>query len=115
MARRPFLRSARVRLAVFYTVVVFGLGALVIGSINFAISRSLDTEAVSEELQIRRTSSEPGAAVWLDSVSLETVEQLANQEALNQLRTMSAITLGVLFEAVSRLNAHSPVPTSTPT
>lgn len=95
--RPSFLRSARVRLAVFYTVVVFGLGALVIGTINFAISRSLDSEAVSEDLLIRRTSSEPGAAVWIDSVSLETVEQLANGEALSQLRTMSAITLLVLF------------------
>lgn len=96
-ARTPFFRSARVRLAVFYTVVVFGLGALVIGTINFAISRSLDSDAVSEELQIRRTSGEPGAAVWIDSVSLETIEQLANAETLSQLRTMSAITLLVLF------------------
>ena len=98
MARRPaFLRSARVRLAVFYTVVVFGLGALVIGSINFAISRSLEANPVTDELQIRRVSNEPGAAVFIDSVSLETIEQLANQEALEQLRGMSLLTLAVLL------------------
>lgn len=98
MSRRPaFLRSARVRLAVFYTVVVFGLGALVVGTINFAISRSLEASPVSDALQIRRVSSEPGAAMFIDSVSLETIEQLANQEALGQLRRMSLITLGVLF------------------
>jgi signal transduction histidine kinase len=84
-------------MAVLYTLVVFGLGALVIGSINFAISRSLDAEALTAELQIRRVSSEPGAAVWLDSVSLETVEQLANAEALSQLRNLSFITLIVLL------------------
>jgi len=84
-------------MAVLYTLVIFGLGALVIGTINFAISRSLDAEAVTAELQIRRVSSEPGAAVWLDSVSLETVEQLANAEALAQLRTMSLVTLVVLL------------------
>ena len=92
-----FFRSIRVRMAVLYTLVIFGLGALVIGTINFAISRSLDAEAVTAELQIRRVSSEPGAAVWLDSVSLETVEQLANAEALAQLRTMSLVTLVVLL------------------
>jgi signal transduction histidine kinase len=98
MPSRPtFLRSARVRLAVFYTVVVFGLGALVIGTINFTISRSLDANPVSEELQIRRVSSEPGAAVFIDSVSLETIEQLANQETLEQLRRLSLITLAVLL------------------
>lgn len=100
MATRPaFLRSARVRLAVFYTVVVFGLGALVIAAINFSISRSLGTNPVTEELQIRRVSSEPGAAVFIDSISLETIEQLANEEALQQLRKLSLITLGVLFPA----------------
>ena len=95
--QQSFLRSMRVRMAVLYTVVVFGLGALVIGTINFAISRSLDAEAVTTDLQIRRVSSEPGAAVWIDSISLETIEQLANAEALSQLRTMSLITLGVLL------------------
>jgi len=95
--QQSFLRSMRVRMAVLYTVVVFGLGALVIGTINFAISRSLDAEAVTADLQIRRVSSEPGAAVWIDSVSLETIEQLANAEALSQLRRMSLLTLGVLL------------------
>ncbi len=97
--RQSFFRSIRVRMAVLYTVVVFGLGALVVGAINFTISRSLDADAVTADLQIRRVSSEPGAAVWLDSVSLETVEQLANAEALSQLRKLSLITLGVLLPA----------------
>ena len=110
MTSRPaFLRSARVRLAVFYTVVVFGLGALVIGAINFTISRSLDANPVTEELQIRRTSSEPGAAVFIDSVSLETIEQLANEETLEQLRSLSLLTLAVLRAeglTISRTRLH---------
>lgn len=83
-------------MAVLYTVVVFGAGVLVVAGLNVAVSSSLESDPVTEELQIRRVSSEPGAAVWIDSVSLETIEQLANAEALSQLRRLSMITLGIL-------------------
>jgi signal transduction histidine kinase len=86
-------------MAGLYTLVVFGLGAMIVVSINFFFSRSIEGGSVSTDLQIRRTSSEPGAALWIDSVALTDIERLANQTALEKLRQMSLITLGVLFPA----------------
>ena len=92
-------RSIRFRLAALYTLVVFGLAVLVVGSIYLAFSRSLEGEAVTDELSVRRVTSERGVALWIDEVSVETFERLANQRALDRLRTMSLIALGVLFPA----------------
>ncbi|OFW66031.1 MAG: hypothetical protein A2Z12_10055 [Actinobacteria bacterium RBG_16_68_21] len=97
MADKHFVQSIRFRMAVVYTLVVFALGALVIGAINIALTSRLSGDAVAADLQIRRVASEPGAAIWLDSVSLDTIEQLANQRAVEQLHEMSLIVLGVLF------------------
>lgn len=92
--------SLRFRIALTYTVVVFTLGALLVGSINVVLARSLgDNVPVVEELQVRRVSSEPGAAIWLDGDALEAIEHLGNERALEQLRSMSALMLVVLFPA----------------
>lgn len=93
------VKSLRFRLALSYSVVVFTLGALVVGTINFVLSRSLSNQPVVEELQVRRVSSEPGAAVWLDGEALEAIEALGNARALEQLRSMSLTLLIVLFPA----------------
>ena len=98
MAGERVLHSIRFRMAVLYTFVVFALGALVVGAINVALSQSLSGDAVAADLQIRRTTAEPGAAmIFLDRVSLDTIGQLANQQAVRQLHEMSLVTLGVLF------------------
>ena len=97
MADERLLHSIRFRMAVLYTSVVFALGALVVGAINVAFSSRLSGDAVAADLQIRRTTAEPGAAVFLDQVSLDTIGQLANQQAVRQLHEMSIITLVVLF------------------
>jgi signal transduction histidine kinase len=97
MARSPILHSIRFRMAVLYTLVVFAVGALVVGAINLALSSRLSGDAVAADLQIRRISAEPGAALFLDAESLEIFEELANQRAVEQLHEMSLITLGVLF------------------
>jgi signal transduction histidine kinase len=86
-------------MAGLYTLVVFGLGAMIVVAINFFFTRSIEGGPVSAELQIRRVAAEPGAAVWIDAVALEDIERLANQAALEKLRQMSLITLGVLFPA----------------
>jgi signal transduction histidine kinase len=92
-------RSIRFRLAVLYTLVVFGLAVLVVGSIYFTFSRTLGGEPVTEELMVRRVTSDRGVALWLDEASVEDLERLANQRALVKLRAMSLIALGVLFPA----------------
>jgi len=99
MHRPTWTRSVRFRMAGLYTLVVFGLGAMIVVGLNFFFSRSIEGGAVSAELQIRRVASEPGAAVWIDAVALDDIERLANQTALEKLRQMSLMTLGVLFPA----------------
>lgn len=96
MAEARLVSSIRFRMAVLYTVVVFSIAALVVGVINLAFSRSLGAEPVTAELLIRRISSEPGAAVFLDAESLDAIEQLANQRALEELRAMSLLVLAIL-------------------
>jgi len=92
-------RSIRFRLAGLYTLVVFGLAVLVVGSIYFALSRTLEGQPVGQELQVRRVTSDRGVAIYLDEGGVEQLELLANQQALEKLRTMSLITLAVLFPA----------------
>ncbi|MBS1196021.1 MAG: histidine kinase, partial [Actinobacteria bacterium] len=93
----PWARSIRFRLAGLYTLVVFGLAVLVVGSIYFAFSRSLKGEPVTDELLVRRVTSERGVAIYLDEASVEDLERYASQQALARLRTMSLIALAVLF------------------
>jgi signal transduction histidine kinase len=92
-------RSIRFRLAALYTLVVFGLAVLVVGSIYFAFSRTLQGQPVAEELQVRRVTSDRGVALYLDEGGVEQLELLANQRSLEKLRTMSLIALAVLFPA----------------
>jgi signal transduction histidine kinase len=92
-------RSIRFRLAGLYTLVVFGLAVLVVGSIYFAFSRTLEGKPVSGDLQVRRVTSDRGVAIYLDEGGVEQLELLANQRALEKLRTMSLIALVVLFPA----------------
>ena len=54
------------RLAGLYTLVVFGLAVLVVGSIYFAFSRTLEGKPVSGDLQVRRVTSDRGVAIYLD-------------------------------------------------
>ena len=93
----PWARSIRFRLAGLYTLVVFGLAVLVVGSIYFAFSRSLKGEPVTDDLLVRRVTSERGVAIYLDEASVEDLERYASQQALARLRTMSLIALAVLF------------------
>ncbi|MBN2113263.1 MAG: HAMP domain-containing protein [Acidimicrobiia bacterium] len=92
-------RSIRFRLAGLYTLVVFGLAVLVVGSIYFALSRTLEGKPVGQELQVRRVTSDRGVAIYLDEGGVEQLELLTNQQALEKLRTMSLIALAVLFPA----------------
>jgi len=92
-------RSIRFRLAGLYTLVVFGLAVLVVGSIYFALSRTLEGRAATEDLRVRRVTSDRGVALYLDEAAVDDLERLVNQKALDRLRSMSLIALAVLFPA----------------
>ena len=79
-----WVRSIRFRLAGLYTLVVFGLAVLVVGSIYFAFSRTLEGKPVTGDLQVRRVTSDRGVAIYLDEGGVEQLELLANQRGPRQ-------------------------------
>jgi signal transduction histidine kinase len=101
MAIRPgWSRSIRFRLALQYSLVLFGLAVVVVGVLNFVLSRTLAGEPVTEDVTVvRRITAEAGAAIFLDESAVAALERLANEEAIDRLRATSFISLAVLFPA----------------
>jgi signal transduction histidine kinase len=91
-------RSIRFRLAATYTVVVFTLAALVVGTVYVIFSQTLDPDAL-EGLEPRRVSSERGVAIFIDEGAVESFEVLVAEESLIRLRQTSLIALAVLLPA----------------
>lgn len=96
--------SIRFRLMVLYSVLLFGLGAVVVGGIYAGLAQSLDDTDMSrteEMVQLFRTGAD-GPVIGIP-VEVEVVDQLAfferavNQQALDQLRTYAFGALGLLF------------------
>lgn len=100
MPRWPgWSRSIRFRMALQYSLALFGLAVVVVGAINLVLSRSLSGSPVTEDVTVRRVTSEPGAAIFLDESAVTALERLANEEAIERLRATSLLSLGVLFPA----------------
>jgi signal transduction histidine kinase len=94
-----FVRSIRFRLAVTYSVVVFGIAALVIAGVNIALSRSLEDQPVTEQT-IRRTIVTNVGTITFDQTirgQMITLEQLVNAKAKEDLRTISMWALIGMF------------------
>lgn len=92
-------RSIRFRLALQYSLVLFGLAVVVVGVLNVVLSQSLEGEPVTEDVTVRRITAEAGAAIFLDESAVAALERLANEEAIDRLRATSFISLLVLFPA----------------
>ncbi|MFQ5558244.1 MAG: sensor histidine kinase, partial [Acidimicrobiales bacterium] len=106
VARRlpRWLGSARVRLAVIYSVLLFGLAAVVVGGIYAGLARSLKDQPVSRtERWLGVIPTERGNVIGLfegqvvDELAL--FEKQVNTRALEQLRTYTFGALGLLFAA----------------
>lgn len=94
-----FVRSIRFRLALTYSVVVFGIAALVIGGVNIALSRSLEDQPVTEQT-IRRTIVTNIGTISFDQTirgQMITLEELVNAKAKEDLRTISMWALLGMF------------------
>lgn len=95
--------SIRFRLAVLYSVLLFGLGAIVVGGIYAGLARSLENQDVShtERAQVlfRGTNGEPMLGQFEFEVAdpLAVFEREINTKALDQLRNYAFGALGVLF------------------
>jgi len=94
--------SVRFRLTALYSLVLFGLAALVVGGIYFGLDRRLHQETISREYRVVRAEPVPGGVVLTPETvraQYKTVEQVANERALGLLRTYSFAALGMLFLA----------------
>jgi signal transduction histidine kinase len=95
-----WMRSIRVRYTVLYSAVLFGLAALLVGSLYLGLS-----------IKLRTTAQEtyPGTAYIMtpygtikgeiDAVTSQEFQRRINSNTLDQLRNFSFIALGVLFVA----------------
>lgn len=100
-ARLPeWVRSVRFRFTALYSGLFFVLAALVLGGVYLALARSLDDEPISRDFNVRRLVPTPAGVVVSEQVvraEIRTVEQLANERALDDLRTWSAAGLALAF------------------
>ncbi len=95
--------SIRFRLTVLYSVLLFGLGAIVVGGIYAGLSRSLEQQDISRsgraDVMFRDIDGEPALARIEFEVTdpLAVFEREVNSQALDQLRTYAFGALGMLF------------------
>ncbi len=97
-----WMGSVRFRLTALYSLVLFGLAALVVGGIYLALASRLDDEPMSRDFTIVRTMPGPdGNPVVVDRNSVRidyrTFEQRVNQRSLQLLRSYSFGALALLF------------------
>jgi len=95
-----FVRSIRFRLALTYSVVMFGLATLVIAGINYGLSQSLDDQPVSRRVQFTTFIGPEGRGFTIaEEVESEmiTLEQLVNERAKEDLRRYSFWAMLGLF------------------
>jgi signal transduction histidine kinase len=96
-----WMGSIRFRLTALYSIVLFGLAAVLVGVIYIAQSRALNDEEVYKTLAAKLVQPAPGGVLVTDIqvVQLREVEHLANQRSLEVLRNYSLLALLVLFVA----------------
>ena len=92
-----WMGSIRFRLAVIYSVVLFGVAALVVGGIYLGLARNLSDEDVYATVvqQDVIVNGRLDSRLLLDLTRL--VEQQANAQALETLKTYSLASLAILF------------------
>src|SRR3954468_16357700 len=92
--------SVRFRLTAIYSLLLFGLAALVVGGVYTGLARDLDDEPVSRTYQVQLVTPQ-GVPIREETVRAEfqSFEHLVNKSALDQLRNYSFFALGLLFFA----------------
>jgi signal transduction histidine kinase len=95
--RRPeWTRTVRFRLTVTYSLLLFGLAALVVGGIYLGLSRSLDAQPVAKTFEVDKQYR----GITVDSFTaaeVSDVERVVNYNTLHTLRVYSIGTLAGLF------------------
>jgi len=94
--RPDWTRTVRFRLTVTYSLLLFGLAALVVGGIYWGLARSLDAQPVAKTFDV--TKQYRGITVErFTAAEVSDVERVVNYNTLRTLRIYSAGTLGGLF------------------
>ncbi|MDE0194381.1 MAG: HAMP domain-containing sensor histidine kinase [bacterium] len=98
---RP-LGSIRFRLALIYTVLLFALGAVLVGAIYWGIAWRLDESPLSQSAAVERVHADgvisPTEEQALRDL-LSAVEMQSNERTMRMLRDYSLISLATLFAA----------------
>lgn len=89
-----WVRSARFRIALLYSVAVFLVGAVLLGTLYLALSRSVQAEPLSRRFPNARIEVGDGTVIVSD---LREFERQINTNTLHSLRDFSFAALGVLF------------------
>ncbi len=98
----PALRSIRFRLALIYSLVLFGLAGLVVGTLYTGLSAALREETVAPRVAARGLVQGPDGRWRPAQVVLgdyQDFEREVNARTLDRLRTLSFGALGGLFVA----------------
>jgi len=101
--RADWAGSIRFRLAVLYSVLLFGLATVVVGGIYAGLARSLEDQDVSRTDAVVALFRDADGNDMFGTIEFERPDPLAlferevNEQALDQLRTYAFGALGVLF------------------
>jgi signal transduction histidine kinase len=98
-----WMGSIRFRLTALYSIVLFGLAAMVVAGIYLALAERLNDATIYARVPATRVQTLPDGQKVIQegtvTFDLETFEQRVNRRALDVLRTYSFSALGVLFVA----------------
>jgi HAMP domain-containing protein len=89
-----WMRSARFRITILYSTILFLLAAALVGALYFSLLASLSDEPVSRQL---RPILQPTGVELGEVVTAQEFEQRVNKHTLENLRMFSFGALGVLF------------------
>ncbi|NNE75303.1 MAG: HAMP domain-containing histidine kinase [Acidimicrobiales bacterium] len=97
-----WMGSIRVRLTLLYSILLFGLAAVVVGGIYAGLSQALDSQPISQrDRQSRVFETEAGPIIIQTEREVENelaeFEREVNTAALDKLRNYSFAALGLLF------------------
>src|SRR3954447_26767826 len=95
-----WLGSIRFRLTLIYSLLLFGLAAMMVGGMYAALARRLDEEPVSRNYVIQEPVITPQGIALQDTkvqAEFQTFEHLVNQRVLDKVRDVAFLALGSLF------------------
>jgi signal transduction histidine kinase len=90
-----WMRSARFRLTLLYSSILFVVAAVLVGTLYFALLRSVSSDPVWQQVGVATDQS--GIARRVFRTDMRGFERLVNERTLNELKQYSFGALGVLF------------------